>query len=88
MNKKQRSPRYFVEAAAKALGILETFTRDEQELSIAEAARRCRMTYSSAFRILYTLEKRGYVRRSPGKKSYRIVHSPKTLRIAHARMMF
>ena len=42
--------RYFVEAAAKALEVLESFDSPEEELSIMEVARRVGMTYSSTFR--------------------------------------
>ena len=62
--------RYFVETAAKVLDILETFNSEQESLSITEIARRTGLTYSSAFRLLYTLEKRGYVMRRAGRKRY------------------
>src|SRR5262245_48183240 len=62
--------RYFVETAAKVLDILETFSSEQESLSITEIARRTGLTYSSAFRLLYTLETRGYVMRRAGKKRY------------------
>jgi ribose transport system substrate-binding protein len=81
---KDDSSRYFVETAARVLDVLESFSSEEEELSITEVARRSGVTYSSAFRILYTLEKRGYVRRRPGKKSYVIAPSRKKFRIGYA----
>ncbi len=62
--------RYFVEAAAKVLEVLESFDSYEEELTASEVARRAGIPYSSAFRLLYTLEKRGYVARRPGRKKY------------------
>ncbi|SRR5581483_3605180 len=76
--------RYFVEAAAKILDVLESFTSPEEELSITEVARRTGSTYSSAFRLLYTLEKRGYVMRRPGKKRYVLTPARRRFRIGYA----
>lgn len=76
--------RYFVEAAAKALEVLESFDSPEEELSIMEVARRVGLTYSSAFRLVYTLEKRGYVMRRPGSRKYSRTPLRKRFRIGYA----
>jgi len=76
--------RYFVEAAAKALEVLESFDSLEEELSIMEVARRVGLTYSSTFRLLYTLEKRGYVMRLEGSRKYRRTPPRKRFRIGYA----
>lgn len=76
--------RYFVEAAAKVLEVLESFDSPEEELSIMEVARRVRITYSSTFRLLYTLEKRGYVMRRPGSRKYSRTPVRKRFRIGYA----
>jgi ribose transport system substrate-binding protein len=76
--------RYFVEAAAKALEVLESFDSPEEELSIMEVARRVGMTYSSTFRLLYTLEKRGYVMRRLGSRKYSRTPLRKRFRIGYA----
>lgn len=82
--KREIDPRYFVEAAAKTLDVLESFGSGADELSITEVARRVGVTYSSAFRLLYTLEKRGYVMRRPGKKRYLLSPVRKRFRIGYA----
>jgi IclR family pca regulon transcriptional regulator len=64
--------RYFIGAAAKTLDVLESFADNAEQLSITEIARRAELSYTSAFRLLYTLEKRGYVMRLPGKKALSI----------------
>jgi ribose transport system substrate-binding protein len=76
--------RYFIEAAARTLDVLESFTDSAEQLSIVEIARRARQPYTSAFRFLYTLEQRGYVMRVPGKRRYRLVSSRKRIRIGYA----
>ena len=77
-------PRYFIEAAAKALEVLESFDSPEEELTASEIARRVGISYSSAFRLLYTLEKRGYVMRRPGSRKYRHTPTHRRFRIGYA----
>jgi ribose transport system substrate-binding protein len=76
--------RYFVEAVAKALEVLESFDSDEEELTISEVGRRVGVPYSSAFRLVYTLEKRGYVMRRGGSKKYVRTPHHKRYRIGYA----
>lgn len=76
--------RYFVEAAAKVLDILDCFSTAGDELSITEIARRAGCTYSSAFRLLYTLEKRGYVTRRAKQKRYMLSPARRRFRIGFA----
>jgi ribose transport system substrate-binding protein len=76
--------RYFIEAAAKVLDIIESFNDYDEELSITEIARRTNLTYSSAFRLLFTLEKRGYVMRRDGRKQYLLTPSRRRFRIGYA----
>lgn len=76
--------RYFVEAAAKALEVLESFDSPEEELTIMEVARRVGLTYSSTFRLLYTLERRGYVMRREGSRKYSRTPARKRFRIGYA----
>ena len=61
---------YFVEAAARAVDVLELFAR-RPELSLADVARELGMVKSTAFRFLYTLEKKGLLERAQGGKAYR-----------------
>ena len=76
--------RYFIGAAAKTLDVLESFTDNAEQLSITEIAKRAELSYTSAFRLLYTLEKRGYVMRLPGKKRYLLAPSRKRFRVGYA----
>ena len=76
--------RYFIGAAAKTLDVLESFADNAEQLSITEIARRAELSYTSAFRLLYTLERRGYVMRLPGKKRYLLAPSRKRFRVGYA----
>lgn len=76
--------RYFVESAAKALDVLESFDTMEEDLTITEVAQRSAITYCSAFRLLYTLERRGYVVRHRDGKKYRRTPVRKRFRIGYA----
>ena len=63
--------KYSVEAVAKALDILETFIGAE-ELALTEICRRVGMSKSRTFRLLHTLEGRGYIERSAGGSRYQL----------------
>lgn len=83
MTEERESP-YFIEAAAKVLDVIESFSSYDEELSITEIAARANLTYSSAFRLLYTLEKRGYVMRRSRRKQYVLAPARKRFRIGYA----
>jgi len=76
--------RYFIEAAAKTLDVLESFTDNTEQLSVTEIARRAKLPYTSAFRFVHTLAKRGYLTRAPGRRRYVLAPSRKRLRIGYA----
>jgi ribose transport system substrate-binding protein len=82
--KSEVESRYFVDAASKVLDVLESFSSRDEKLSITDVARRANLTYSSAFRLLYTLERRGYVTRAAGSKQYHIAPARRRFRIGYA----
>ena len=82
--KSEVESRYFVDAASKVLDVLESFSSTDEELSITDVARRTHLTYSSAFRLLYTLEHRGYVHRATAKKQYRLTPARRRFRMGYA----
>jgi ribose transport system substrate-binding protein len=53
--------RYIVEAVARACDILEAFSADGEALRLCDIAARTGLSKATAFRILFTLEKRGLV---------------------------
>jgi len=64
--------RYIVPGLARGLQMLQSFTRDRQEQSVAEMAKRVGVTRSSAFRIVYTLEACGFLRRVHDTPRYQL----------------
>ncbi len=64
----------------RALDVLEAFTYQEESLQLTDLARRLRVNKSGLFRILATLECRGYIEQDTQTGSYRL--GPKTLTLA------
>jgi len=65
-------PRYIVPGLLRGLQILRTFSRERQEQTIAELARAVRIPRSTAFRIVYTLEAAGFLRRAVDGTRYQL----------------
>src|SRR5579871_2928412 len=57
---------------AKGFRILEVFTAQEPELTMAEVARRAGVDNATAFRFLNTLVDIGYVERVPDSRKFRL----------------
>lgn len=63
--------RYVVEAVARACDILEAFTTDSEALRLCDISARTGLSKATAFRILFTLEKRGLVEQGE-RHTYRL----------------
>ncbi|WP_231934042.1 IclR family transcriptional regulator [Bordetella bronchialis] len=61
-----------VQSLAKGFRILEAFTSQEPELTMADVARRAGVDNATAFRFLNTLVAIGYVQRVPGTRKFRL----------------
>lgn len=64
--------RYIVPGLQRGLQILQTFTRERQEQTVAEMAKRVDISRSTAFRIVYTLEATGFLRRLEDSHRYQL----------------
>jgi len=65
--------RYSVHSLELGLRILESFDRDAvDEMSLSEMARRIGVSRSSAFRLVHTLQRLGYLDREDETKNYRL----------------
>ena len=62
---------YLVESAAKVLDVLELFRTGREELTLAEVSEVLGLPKSTAFRLLYTLESKGYLERVPETSRHR-----------------
>jgi ribose transport system substrate-binding protein len=65
-----RPDRYLIEAAARALDVLELFN-EHDEVRLAEVVERLQLVKSTAFRLLYTLEAKGLIERTANGRAYR-----------------
>lgn len=61
-----------VRSLAKGLRVLEAFSAQESELTLAEVARRAGLDNGTAFRMLNTLELLGYLRRVSDSRRFRL----------------
>jgi DNA-binding IclR family transcriptional regulator len=61
-----------VQSVTRALDILEAFPRFGPELGLSRLASLLHLNKATAYRLLSTLEERGYVERSPDSRDYRL----------------
>ena len=76
---KREKANYTIQSVSHALDILESFTRTEDELGVTELSKRLGLHKNNVFRLLATLEHRGYIDQNKTTESYRL--GPKTLQI-------
>ncbi len=65
-------PSGFIQSVDRALSILEYFSLDRPEGGVSDIARTLGLNKSTAFGILCTLERRGYVEQNPETGRYRL----------------
>jgi IclR family KDG regulon transcriptional repressor len=63
---------YLIQSVSRALDILEAFTPDAGELGVTELSRRLKLHKNNVFRLLATLETRGYVAQDRETGNYRL----------------
>lgn len=61
-----------VQSVNRALDLLEVFLSPNSEVGLTEIASRLNLDKATAYRLLNTLEKRGYVERPPETRRYRL----------------
>jgi DNA-binding IclR family transcriptional regulator len=76
---KREKVNYTIQSVSHALDILESFTKTESELGVTELSKRLGLHKNNVFRLLATLEHRGYIEQNKATESYRL--GPKTLQI-------
>ena len=72
---------YLIQSVSRALDILEAFTSNEGELGVTELSRRLKLHKNNVFRLLATLETRGYVEQDRESGNYRL--GMKTFEVAN-----
>lgn len=63
--------KYHITALERGLDVLEAFSQESPSLSMTEIAEHAGLSKSTAFRVAYTLEELGYLKRDPETKRYR-----------------
>ncbi len=76
---KREKVNYLIQSVSHALDILESFTKTERELGVTELSKRLGLHKNNVFRLLATLEHRGYIEQNRETENYRL--GPKTLQI-------
>ena len=71
MAKKAKSD-YLIQSVSRALDLLEAFTAREGDLGVTELARKLKLHKNNVFRLLATLETRGYVEQDKATERYRL----------------
>lgn len=63
---------YLIQSVSRALDILEAFTTAQEELGVTELSRKLKLHKNNVFRLLATLETRGYVEQDKETGNYRL----------------
>lgn len=71
MAKKEKSE-YLIQAVSHALDLLEQFHGDVDELGVSELSKRLKLHKNNVFRLLATLESRGYIEQNKATENYRL----------------
>jgi IclR family transcriptional regulator, KDG regulon repressor len=71
MAKKEKSE-YIIQAVDHALDLLEQFHDDVDELGVTELSKRLKLHKNNVFRLLATLESRGYIEQNKVTENYRL----------------
>lgn len=76
---KREKADYLIQSVSHALDILESFTKTEDELGVTALSKKLGLHKNNVFRLLATLEHRGYIEQNKQTENYRL--GPKTLQI-------
>ena len=69
---KRNKSEYIIHSVDHTFDVLEAFRADEPELGVTQLARMLKLHKNNVFRILATLENRGYVEQNPRTGNYRL----------------
>lgn len=71
MARKEKSE-YIIQAVSHALDLLEQFHGEVDELGVTELSKRLKLHKNNVFRLLATLESRGYIEQNKATENYRL----------------
>jgi IclR family KDG regulon transcriptional repressor len=63
---------YVIQSVSHALDVLEQFVGESEELGVTELSKRLKLHKNNVFRLLATLESRGYIEQNRATENYRL----------------
>ena len=69
---KRKEASYVIKSVNKALDLLEQFNGDRDELGVTELSQRLNLHKNNVFRLLATLETKGYIEQNKATENYRL----------------
>jgi IclR family KDG regulon transcriptional repressor len=63
---------YAIQSVSHALDVLEQFNPTAEEIGVTELSKRLKLHKNNVFRLLATLEARGYIEQNPATENYRL----------------
>jgi DNA-binding IclR family transcriptional regulator len=63
---------YIIQSVSHSLDVLEQFCLDTEELGVTELSKRLKLHKNNVFRLLATLESRGYIEQNRATENYRL----------------
>ena len=63
---------YIIQSVSHALDVLEQFSGEQDELGVTELSKRLKLHKNNVFRLLATLESRGYIEQNKATDNYRL----------------
>ena len=63
---------YIIQSVSHALDVLEQFSGEHDELGVTELSKRLKLHKNNVFRLLATLESRGYIEQNKATENYRL----------------
>src|SRR5438046_8757151 len=63
---------YVIQSVAHSLDVLEQFAGDAEALGVTELSKRLKLHKNNVFRLLATLESRGYIEQHRATENYRL----------------
>ncbi|MBN2232831.1 MAG: IclR family transcriptional regulator [Deltaproteobacteria bacterium] len=69
---KREKSNYTIQAVVHALSLLEEFSGDVDELGVTELSKRLKLHKNNVFRLLATLEEKGYIEQNRATENYRL----------------
>ncbi len=82
----KKSPRYYIKVLGKALRVMDVLRQDKGGLRLSEIAGAVQLDKATALRILYTLQREGWVSRDPRTKKFKLPFGSRKFRVGYAQM--